>query len=321
MQKFKILITSFLLFLCPCLIHGENMQKKVVLITGCSSGIGFHTAAHLSDAGYKVYAGLLDVSQDGNLLKQATRQPENLIPITLDVTSAQHIKDAMDQIMLQDGHIDILINNAAYGLFGPVDSCTMQEIKQQFEVNLFGAIELTHAVIPHFRKQASGRIICISSTRAFNTSSIQGVYSATKSALEAIAGSWASTLFPWNIHVTLVEPDATDTAFPKNMVCGSFYKDTDTPYTHILENALELVHDWHGDPQKTQNPQEIALLIEQIIEAESPNLRVQTNKIGKERITKLMNDPTGHIWLQAEKELVRNLSQSSKDMTYSSANR
>jgi len=88
-----------------------------------------------------------------------------------------------------------------------------------------------------------------------------------------------------------------------------------------LENALELVHDWHGDPQKTQNPQEIALLIEQIIEAESPNLRVQTNKIGKERITKLMNDPTGHIWLQAEKELVRNLSQSSKDMTYSSANR
>lgn len=281
------------------------MQQKVVLITGCSSGIGFYSALHLANKGFKVYAGILDEDQDGNRLKNSSSRPQNLIAVKLDISNSQHIANVVEQIMVQEGRIDILINNAAYGLFGPVDGCTMGEIEHQFQVNLFGAIELTHTVIPHFRQQSSGRIICISSIRAFKSSAVQGVYSATKSALEAIGESWASTLFPWNIHITLVEPGATATSFPDNMVFGSFYKGKENPYPNILEKSLAFVHAWNNDENRVQNPMEIATLIEQLIENQSPPLRVQTSQAAAEEIKRFSNDPTGAVWLQEEQELVK----------------
>lgn len=302
MKFFKLFI---LFVLSPFLVNGENVQQKVVLITGCSSGIGFHTAVHLANRGFKVYAGLLDPNQDGERLKLTSISPQNLIPVKLDVCNSQHIANIIEQVTQQEDRIDVLVNNAAYGLFGPVDACTMEEIEHQFRVNLFGAIELTHAVIPHFRQQSFGRIICISSIRAFKSSSVQGVYSATKSALEAIGESWASTLFPWNIHVTLVEPGATATAFPDNMIFGSFYKNKENPYPNILENSLAFVHAWNNDGDRAQNPKEIALLIERLIENPSPPLRMQTNQDGVEEVRRFSNDPTGAVWLQEEQELVK----------------
>ena len=154
-------------------MHGENMHQRIVLVTGCSSGIGFHTATYLCDKNYKVYAGLLDLNECDKL-KTATRNPSSLVPLKLNIANSEDIKAAVKQIIDQEGHIDILINNAAYALLGHADACTMEEIEQQFRVNLFGTIELTHAVIPHFRRQLFGRIICVSSLRAFKSSSVQG---------------------------------------------------------------------------------------------------------------------------------------------------
>jgi NAD(P)-dependent dehydrogenase (short-subunit alcohol dehydrogenase family) len=301
----KYFIYFCLLLVYPFFLHGESMQQKVVLITGCSSGIGFHTATYLCDKNYKVYAGLLDLQQDSDKLKNGTINPQGLVPLKLDISSREDIQGAVKRIIDQEGHIDILINNAAYGLFGPVDACTMEEIEQQFRVNLFGTIELTHAVIPYFRKQSSGRIICISSLRAFKSSSVQGVYSATKSALEAIGASWASTLFPWNIHVTLVEPGATATSFPSNMVFGSFYQNQDDPYPNIIENSLAVVHAWNNDEHKAQNPREIAFLIDRVLTCEKPPLRIQTNANAQEEVERFSKDPTGDIWLKEEIKLVR----------------
>lgn len=302
MNFFKAIV---LFLLCPFLVNGENMQQKVVLITGCSSGIGFHSAIHLANKGFKVYAGLLDPDKDGDRLRIVSTRPQNLVPIKLDVTNSQEIANVVAQIITQEGQIDVLVNNAAYGLFGPADACTMEEIEHQFRVNLFGAIELTHAIIPYFRQQSSGRIICISSIRAFKSSSVQGVYSATKSALEAVGESWASTLFPWNIHVTLVEPGATATSFPENMIFGSFYKGKENPYPNISENGLAFVQASNEDKSKAQDPKEIAVLIEQLVESKAPPLRVQTNEAGIEEIKRFSNDPTGAVWLQEEEELVK----------------
>lgn len=286
------------------------MQRKVVLISGCASGIGFHTATYLCDKNYKVYAGLLDLEQDAGKLKNATINPQGLVPLKLDISSREDIQAAIKRIIDQEGRIDILINNAAYGLFGPVDTCTMEEIEQQFRVNLFGTIELTHAIIPYFRKQSSGRIICISSLRAFKSSSVQGVYSATKSALEAIGASWASTLFPWNIHVTLVEPGATATSFPSNMVFGSFYQNQDNPYLNLIENSLAVVHAWNNDEHKAQSPREIAVLIDTLLTCEKPPLRIQTNVQTQEEVERFSKDPTGDVWLIDEIDLVKEWSAS-----------
>ncbi len=280
------------------------MKSPVVLITGCSSGIGFHTAVHLSEKNCTVYAGMLDPEKDAISLKNATSIPDSLIPLKLDITKTEEIQNAIHQILDQNGCIDVLINNAAYGLFGPVDSCTMQEIKDQFAVNLFGTIELTHAVIPIFRKQQGGKIICISSLRAFKSSSVQGVYSATKSALEAVGESWASTLFPWNIFVTLVEPGATSTSFPSNMIFGSFYSGQEDPYPNVLENSLNLVNEWNEDKMRAQDPKEIALLIERLINEPSPPLRIQTSDEAKEEVSRFSNDPTGAVWLKEEQAIM-----------------
>lgn len=289
----------------PFLAYGDNTGQEVALVTGCSSGIGFHIATHLSNKNYKVYAGLLDPDRDTTSLKNATSNPDSLIPIKLDITQSEDIKAAIQQIIDQEGHIDVLINNAAYGLFGPVDSCTMQEIENQFKVNLFGTIELTHTVIPFFRKQLKGKIICISSLRALKSSSVQGVYSATKSALEAVGGAWASTLFPWNIHVTLVEPGATSTSFPSNMVFGSFYDNQDNPYPNVLENSLNLVNEWNEDRTIAQDPKEIALLVERLINDKAPPLRVQTSSETKDEVMRFCNDPTGAVWLEEEQALMK----------------
>jgi len=294
--------------------HGENMREKkakVVLITGCSSGMGFQTAVHLANQGYKVYAGLRNCKKDKHLLTQAISQnknkQENLVPLQLDVTSSKQIKAAIKQIITNEKHLDVLVNNAGYGLFGPVEDCSMAEIKQQFEVNLFGAIELTHAAIPHFRKQSFGRIICISSIVAINNLAVLGTYSATKAALEAIGFSWAGTLFPWNIAVTLVEPGATNTSFPDHLIIGSAFKGKKNPYGPMLKKSLGFIKELNAKNSQAQKPKDIALLIEKLIKDKNPPLRTQTSKDVTEEVKSFSKDPTGKIWLKAEQAEMKKL--------------
>lgn len=288
----------------------SEKKAKVVLITGCSSGMGLQTALHLAKQGYKVYAGLRNLKKDKkHLLDQATskNQSENLIPLQLDITNSGQIKTALDQIITSKKQLDVLINNAGYGLFGPPETCTPEEIKKQFEVNLFGTIELTHAAIPQFRKQSFGQIICISSIVAIKNLSVLGAYSATKAALEAISFSWASTLFPWNILVTLVEPGATNTSFPDNIVMGSAFKGRENPYQAMLNKSLEFIKELNAKGSQAQKPKEIALLIEKLIEDKNPPLRIQTNKDVKETVKKFSRDPSGAVWLKAEKAKIKEL--------------
>src|SRR5688572_27777756 len=132
-------------------------MAKVVLITGCSSGIGRAAAERLHDAGHVVYPSARNLEALDELRKRGLR------PLALDVTDERSIVAAVQQVMSQEGRIDVLVNNAGYGLYGPIEQQPMSEVRRQFDTNFFGLVRLTQEVIPHMRAARSGRIVNLSS--------------------------------------------------------------------------------------------------------------------------------------------------------------
>ena len=182
-------------------------MKKCVLITGSSTGIGKATAKFFSDMGWNVSATMR--TPEKNDLKES----DNLIKIKLDVTDKKSIKNAVDQTIKKFGRIDVLVNNAGYGAFGPVELATDDQIKRQFDVNVFGLLDVTRVVLPQMRKQKSGRIVNISSVGGQITMPLGSLYHGTKFCVEGISESMNYELNPLGIKVKLVEPGGVKTDF------------------------------------------------------------------------------------------------------------
>lgn len=189
-------------------------ESRVVLITGCSSGIGRALAQELHKRGLRVYA--------------SARRPESLEDLTragiqaikLDVTSNDDIQNALTQIQQEAGHIDILINNAGYGAMGPVAEMPMVEIKQEFETNVFAPVALIQALIPHMISRRSGSIINVGSVSGILTTPFAGVYCATKAALHSLSDALRMELAPFNIKVIMVQPGAIRSNFGVNALAA-----------------------------------------------------------------------------------------------------
>jgi NAD(P)-dependent dehydrogenase (short-subunit alcohol dehydrogenase family) len=172
-----------------------------ILITGCSSGIGRATAEHLGNAGHTVYA--------------TARKPESLAglvefgckTLALDVDDEASMAAAVEQV----GPIDVLINNAGYGLYGPVEQVPLEEVRRQFETNVFGLVRLTQLVLPAMRRQRHGRIINVSSMGGRTTLPGGGLYHASKHAVEAISDALRLEVRPFGIDVVLIEPGVVRT--------------------------------------------------------------------------------------------------------------
>lgn len=175
-------------------------NQKVVLITGASSGIGKEAARLLSGKGYKVYAA------SRNLEKIEELKSSGVIPLSLDVTDEHSIDACVAEILTAEKRIDILINNAGYGSFGPAEAIPLNEARRQFEVNLFGLAALIQKVLPVMRSQNSGRIINISSMAAYFSEPNGGWYHATKAALERYSDSLRMEVKGFNIKVVLIQP-------------------------------------------------------------------------------------------------------------------
>ena len=180
-------------------------MKKVILLTGASSGIGYQTAESLAKEGHIVYGAARRTE------KMETLKQFGVKPIYLDVTDEESIKSAIDTIIGNEGHIDVLINNAGYGSYGAIEDVEISEAKMQFEVNLFGLARLVQLVLPHMRKQKSGRIINISSMGGRLTSYFGGWYHATKYALEAFSDALRMEVADFGIDVSLIEPGGIKT--------------------------------------------------------------------------------------------------------------
>jgi short-subunit dehydrogenase len=176
------------------------MQKEIVLLTGASSGIGFETALLLQRAGYKVYAAARRIDR----LKKLEDHGISILPI--DVTVEESMQQAVQTIIEQEGRIDVLINNAGYGSFGSLEEVSMQEARQQFEVNVFGLARLTQLVIPHMRQNRTGKIVNIASVAAHIYQPLGSWYHSTKFAVEGLSDCLRVELKPFGIKVILIEP-------------------------------------------------------------------------------------------------------------------
>ncbi len=186
------------------------MKSKTALVTGASSGIGEATAQRLAMAGYKVYGTSRRVAQAGQ---------RSFEMLSLDVTSDESVEAAVREVMRLEGHIDLLVNNAGFGVApAGAEESSIEQARSIFDTNVFGIVRMTRAVVPHMRRQGSGRIINIGSVLGFLPMPYGALYAATKHAIEGYSESLDHELRTWGIRVSVVEPAYTKTRFDANFL-------------------------------------------------------------------------------------------------------
>jgi len=189
----------------------SEFSNKVILVTGSSSGLGRLTVETLAQQGHHVYAAMRgpdnrNHSAVSELMDLATRKNLDLHTIELDVTNNASIEAAVAQIVKEQGRIDVLVNNAGVMNVGITEGYTLEQVKQQMDVNYFGPVQLDRTVIPHMRKQQSGLLIHVSSLAGRLVFPYFGIYCASKFALEAVAESYRYELSAQGIDSVIVEP-------------------------------------------------------------------------------------------------------------------
>ena len=249
----------------------KNMKdQKVAVVTGSSSGIGLETSLILARNGYTTYATMRSPHKYASI--KAAVQNENL-PIRvvpLDVTDDISVKNAIDHIVSEAGRIDILVNNAGYGLVGALEDLSMEEIKSQYETNLFGLIRVIHAVLPTMRKQRSGRIINISSGAGIFGYPGGSAYVSTKFAVEGLSESIAYELESFGIKVILIEPGFVKTNFGNAMVIARKAQDSASPYSELMQRTMA------GFAELAKNASDAELVAKIILDAAAnPNPRLR----------------------------------------------
>ncbi len=209
---------------------------RVALVTGTSSGIGLDTAIELARAGFTVVATMRNLAKREPLEAAAREAGVALDVHPLDVTDAASIARAADHVRARHGRIDVLVNNAGYGLAGAMEDVTAEQLRAQLETNLVGVVETTKAFLPMMRAQRSGRIFNVSSMGGRTSFPVFGAYHASKFGLEGLTEAWHYELAPFGIHMSLIEPGGHRTEFDK----GSLVRATpeSSPYRSIVE-ALE----------------------------------------------------------------------------------
>lgn len=182
-----------------------EQTKKVILITGASSGIGFDSAQELARQGHKVYAA----ARRTELMEPLKHN--GVVTMRMDVTNSQSMADGVKAVLDAEGRIDVLVNNAGYGYFGAVENVTMEEARRQVEVNVFGLAELCKLVLPVMRKQGSGRIINTSSIAGKTVLPFGAWYHVSKYSVEALSDALRMEMKPFGVDVVLIEPGGIKT--------------------------------------------------------------------------------------------------------------
>lgn len=233
-------------------------MKKVVLITGASSGIGKSIGAFLHQKGFVVYG----------TSRNPDKISDSIIPLlALDVRDTNSIMNCLNEVIQKEGQLDVVINNAGVGITGPIEEIPTEEILNNFETNLFGPIEVMKAVLPQMRNQNSGLIINITSIAGYMGLPYRGIYSASKGALELITEALRMEVKSFGIQITNVAPGdfATNIAagrYHAPVIKGSAYE---VPYGNTLKEM-----DSHVD--SGSNPNEMAAAIHAIIQTKSPKV-------------------------------------------------
>lgn len=246
------------------------MTKKVAIVTGSSSGIGLETSLMLAENGFNVYATMRDLSKSEKILKMADNKKLQIEVGQLDVTSEQSVENAISAIVEQEGQIDVLVNNAGYGLMGPAEELTIDELREQFETNLFGVLRTTKKVLPIMRKNQQGTIINMSSIVGKIGIPTMSGYVSSKFALEGLMESMRYELEPFGIKVVLIEPGVIKTNFLNSSVFAKKALKETSPYRTLIQKVGE------GFSARFENgalPIEVAKAILQAATSTKPDIR------------------------------------------------
>lgn len=239
-------------------------MKKVILLTGASSGIGLASAEKLLKEGHIVY---------GSTRKEAAAEELRKLgghPLKIEMEDETTMQAAIDKVLEEQGRIDVLFNNAGYGHYGPIEEVPLEAGRKVFEVNLFGLARMTQLVLPHMRKQRSGRIINTSSIGGKMYTPLGAWYHASKHALEGWSDCLRLELHPLNIDVVLIEPGIIDTGFNERMV-GRIKENPDSGGYTEMKQALIKGLEMNTNPGSP--PEVIAKLVSKAVNAPKPKTR------------------------------------------------
>ena len=241
-------------------------MEKVAIVTGSSSGIGFETSLALAREGYFTYATMRDTTKSNKIKEIAQKENLKINVLELDVDDEKSVKSAIAQILDQKQRIDVLVNNAGWGLWGCVEDVSVDEFKEQFETNFFSIIRLIQEVAPTMRKQSSGTIVNVSSVVGRIGFPASPAYISSKFALEGLSESLRFEFAPFGIDVIIIEPGVIKTNFMKNMKMAkkseldTVYKDITTKVVSGVKMMVEM-----GTP-----PKEVANTIVKAIKDKNP---------------------------------------------------
>ena len=245
-------------------------DQKVAIVTGSSSGIGLESALMLARNGYIIYATMRSAEKDTSIKTAVQKEGLPIRVVQLDVTDDSSVKNALDHIISEAARIDVLVNNAGYGLGGALEDLSMEEIKSQYETNLFGLIRVTQAVLPIMRKQRSGRIVNLSSGAGIFGYPGGSAYVSTKFAVEGLSESIAYELEPFGIKVILIEPGFIRTNFTNAMVVAKKAQDPTSPYSELMQKMMA------SASELAKNASDAELVANVILDAASnPNPRLR----------------------------------------------
>ena len=229
----------------------KQMKNQVDLITGASSGIGKETALQLIKEGYVVYGAARRIEKMKDIVRAGGHA------IQMDVTDDASMVKGVDQIIREQGRIDVLFNNAGYGQYGPVEETTIDKARYQFEVNLFGLARLTQLVLPYMRKQRSGKILNTSSVGGKIYTPLGAWYHATKHALEGWSDSLRLEVKQFGIDVVIIEPGIIVTEFADILEDNMMGTDGEHPYQELvskMEKASKVQYEnGGGSPPSISN--------------------------------------------------------------------
>jgi NAD(P)-dependent dehydrogenase (short-subunit alcohol dehydrogenase family) len=282
----------------------ERDSQKVAIVTGSSSGIGYATSLMLARKGFYTYASVRNINKSASLESIASAERLPLKLIQLDVTDDGSVKDALKQIVLEKGRIDVLVNNAGYGLFGAFEDLSLDEIKAQFETNFFGVIRVTQNVLPVMRtpQNGGGIIVNVSSINGLIPFPVISAYVGTKFAIEGLSESIAYELEPFGIKVILIEPGPIGSNFMKGSVLPKRALDPHSPYSELVQKVSVKTSSQH---ENATQPEEVAKTIFQAISIEKPEFRYV---VGNDAVS-LLESRKNMPYSEFQKMIIQNIIQ------------
>jgi len=254
----------------------SKTTSRVWFITGCSSGFGRLLAEEVLKAGDKVVATARNIATIADLEK---KYPETARALSLDVTHGDQIKTAVKQALDHFGHIDVLVNNAGYGLMAAIEEATDEDIRREIDTNVYGVVHVTRALLPHLRARKSGHVINLSSIAGLIATPGLGYYNLTKFAVEGFTEALSLELAPLGIKVTLIEPGPFRTEF----LAGSLAESGERIADYAETAGKTLANMRKGNGSQKGDPAKAVQAILQVVNSPEPPLRLLLGSIAFRR--------------------------------------